>query len=83
MLEGGLPHDIMHDVFEGIAPLEIKLLLRYCVENNFFTLSHYNDRLVNLNSGYSEHDKPVPILSKTFNTDKSLKGAASHMMLLV
>ena len=34
MLGGGLPHDVMHDILEGIAPLEIKLLLRYCIEKN-------------------------------------------------
>lgn len=29
MFGGGLPHDAMHDILEGIAPLEIKLLLKY------------------------------------------------------
>ena len=28
MFSGGLPHDIMHDVFEGVAPLEMSLLLQ-------------------------------------------------------
>ena len=27
MCGGGLPHDAMHDILEGVAPLEIKLLL--------------------------------------------------------
>ena len=27
MLGGGLPHDAMHDLLEGLAPLEVKFLL--------------------------------------------------------
>ena len=29
---GGLPHDAMHDIFEGIAKLEIKLILLYSIQ---------------------------------------------------
>jgi hypothetical protein len=39
LFEGGLPHDVMHDVFEGIAPLEIKLLLLWCINNKYFSLN--------------------------------------------
>ena len=45
MVEGGLPHDAMHDILEGIEPLEIKLLLSQLVENCLFTLGELNDRL--------------------------------------
>ena len=31
MFSGGLPHDIMHDLLEGVAGLEISLLLQHCV----------------------------------------------------
>lgn len=33
---GGLPHDVMHDILEGIAPLEIKLLLLYYTKQSLF-----------------------------------------------
>lgn len=26
-----MPHDIMHDLFEGVVPYELKLFLRYCI----------------------------------------------------
>lgn len=26
----GLPHDMMHDLYEGIVPYELKLLLQHC-----------------------------------------------------
>ena len=38
MFDGGLPHDTMHDILEGIAPLEIKLLLSQLIANGLFTL---------------------------------------------
>ena len=31
----GLPHDIMHDLYEGVVPLELKLLLCHCVQSKF------------------------------------------------
>ena len=66
MFGGGLPHDSMHDILEGIASLEIKLFLRLCTMSGIFSLSYLNDRLMNFNFGYSEQDKPVPILSAVY-----------------
>ena len=38
MCNSGLPHDIMHDVMEGVAQHEIKLLIRHCVDSKYFTI---------------------------------------------
>lgn len=46
MFSGCLPHDIMHDVLEGIVPLELSLLLKYCIlSENFLSLIHIKHRL--------------------------------------
>ena len=82
MLGGGLPHDVMHDILEGIAPLEIKLLLRYCIEKKFITLDEYNKRLINFSYGYTEYDKPIPILTRVLNGDGSLRSNAAQILLL-
>ena len=82
MFGGGLPHDAMHDLFEGIAPIEIKLLLLHCIGNNFFTLNDYNTKLLDFTYGYAESDKPVPILSRVLHGDGSLRSTASQMLLL-
>ena len=34
----GLPHDVMHDIFEGVVPYELKLLLCHCVQQRYFTI---------------------------------------------
>ena len=83
MLGGGLPHDAMHDILEGMAPLEIKLMLKYYITNGFFTLNYFNERLINFNYGYSESDKPVPILSTVFGDGKKIKSSAAQMLTLV
>ena len=41
----GIPHDIMHDLFEGAVPLELKLLLAHCVESRYFTIPELNSRM--------------------------------------
>ena len=80
---GGLPHDWMHDILEGAAPLEIKLLLKHCISEKFFTLSEYNQALVHFNYGYTENDKPVPIIQSHFQSDRPLRSTASQMLLLL
>ena len=79
-----MPHDAMHDILEGIAPLEIKLLLSYFISQKLFKLREYNDRLVNFNYGYSERDQPVPILNDVLHdANKSLRSSASQMLTLL
>ena len=85
IFDGGLPHDIMHDVFEGVAPLEIKLLLQNLIQCGCIHLNDFNKRLSSFDFGYSETHKPPPILNRTLSSgDKSLKSfSASQMILLV
>ena len=37
-----LPHDIMHDLFEGVAKKELGLFLTYCSFQGYFTISQFN-----------------------------------------
>lgn len=41
----GLPHDIMHDLFEGVVNYELKLFFLYCTSNHFFSIETLNNRL--------------------------------------
>ena len=84
MFEGGLPHDIMHDLYEGVVQYEMKLLLTYLVDKNLLTIQEFNKRLINFDYGYSEvADKPTPITRANFKSgDKKLRQGASQCMLL-
>lgn len=81
---GGLPHDAMHDILEGIAPQHIKRLLSHYTTHGILTLSKFNEELINFNFGYSERDRPVPILSRTLQAfDRPLRATASQTLLLI
>ena len=83
MFGGGLPHDIMHDVLEGVLVREMTLLLRYCLGRKFITLADFNERLINFDYDYTESSKPSPILRSFLdNTKKELKLSASQSLLL-
>ena len=59
----GMPHDIMHDLYEGVVPHELILLLQHCIiEESLFDLGLLNERLLSLDYGYNEcGDKPATI----------------------
>lgn len=41
----GLPHDMMHDLLEGVVPFEPKLFLQHCTSSKLFTIDELNDRI--------------------------------------
>lgn len=60
-----LPHDIMHDLFEGVIPCEMKLLLTHLVNAKYFTIATVNDRLRRFDYGYMERsDVPSELNEK-------------------
>ena len=80
---GGLPHDMMHDIFEGVAQYEIKLVLKHCIAKSYFTLNEYNNRLLYFDYGFSETDKPSPLTQRTLQSDdKKMHLSASQTILL-
>ena len=72
----------MHDLLEGIGPKETKLLLTHCISAKYFTLDEYNDALRNFNYGYTDNDKPVPILSTAFTKNGPLRSSAGQMLTM-
>lgn len=72
----GLPSDVMHDLFEGVIPRHLKLLLKFfVVENAYFTLQMLNDKVKAFDYGVVEiSNKPSTITNATMNSrDDSLK----------
>ena len=85
IFKGGLACDIMHDVLEGVIPLEMSLLLHhYIVTKKYFSLDDYNYRLAHFDYDYTETSKPPPITSRSVLIDrKQLKLSASQSLLLL
>lgn len=84
MLDWGLPHDAMHDLFEGVVQYEIKLVLSHCCKEKYFSLQQFNQWLLNFDYGHSEvADKPTPITSTHLHADsKHLRQGAAQTWLL-
>lgn len=83
MCNGGLPHDIMHDVMEGVAQHEIKLLIRHCIDSKYFTIVEYNRRIAFFDYGSNETDKPGGITKEIlYSNDKKFHLSAAQTLLL-
>ena len=77
---GGLPHDIMHDLYEGIVPYEMKLLLCHCVSQRYFTIDELNERMDRY--GFTDN-QPRPIDPSVIrNCESKIRQSASQMMTL-
>lgn len=70
-----LPHDIMHDLFEGVVPYEMKRLISHCVEQKFFSVDLLNDRIDRYDF---VHDRPSSLQSQPLR----IRQSASQMMAL-
>ena len=76
---------MMQDVLEGVVVKELTLLLKHCISNKYVTLEEYNRSLIHFDYGYSETDRPAPILSSSRfleSETKELKLTASQSLLL-
>jgi hypothetical protein len=75
--------DIMHDLYEGIVPLELNLIILYCLKKKFFTLDEFNHELLNYNYGPLDHkNKPGRILFGPKNQLKTRMKAAKMTCLV-
>lgn len=80
----GLPHDIMHDLFEGVVHYELKLFLNYCVSQNFFTVQILNSRIRGFDFAYE--DKPSVIDPNSVGNDhlnKKFSQSAAQTITLI
>lgn len=76
--------DIMHDILEGVAPLEVRLMLHHFIyKEKLFTLELLNQRISSFSYGYgNEKNKPSVILNlKT--SENAIKQTASQMWCLL
>ena len=77
----GFPPDILHDLLEGIVPVELALCLQEMIHLRYFTLGFLKTKILTfLCKGTDKSDKPEPI-PKTFVAKKTI--VAMHMKMLL
>lgn len=65
--------DVMHDVLEGVAPYEVKEMIKFYTSNGFFTLTELNNRIESLSYPLSDSSsKPsiIPLSTLSSNDHK-------------
>ena len=79
-----LPHDPMHVLLEGVVPMEMALLLYYCIEvKRFFSLRWLNSELDSFPYSYLEKkNKPEVILKSHYFQDLKVKQTSAAMLTL-
>ncbi|XP_022111534.1 uncharacterized protein LOC110990748 isoform X2 [Acanthaster planci] len=79
-----LAPDVMHDLLEGVFPLEIKLTVKSLISQGCFTLDELNNRINSFSYGFCDKkNKPSPIsLSALSNPGGPSGQKASQMACL-
>ena len=79
------PQDIMHIILEGVAPMEIKCVLKYLVLSGQMELDVFNSAMQSFPlSPVDVRDKPCPISVSTLaSNDNKLKQSSGQMLILL
>lgn len=58
-----MPHDVMHILLEGVTPQEMKLFLRYVIDDlGLFTINWLSEEIKKMDlTGIEAKDRPSPI----------------------
>lgn len=76
-----LPPDAMHDLLEGIVPMELKLIIKGLISNGYFNLQQLNSKIVSFKFGRNDIENKPQALPK--NYEKGLKLNASRTWCLL
>lgn len=79
------PQDIMHIILEGVAPMEIKCVLKYLVLSGQMELDMFNSAMLSFPfSPVDIRDKPCTISVSTLaSNDNKLKQSSGQMLILL
>ncbi|XP_049331198.1 uncharacterized protein LOC125799173 [Astyanax mexicanus] len=78
------PQDIMHVILEGVAPLEIKSVLKHLVLSGQLDLDTFNSAVLGYPYSVDVRDKPCPITVTTLSSnDNKLKQSSGQMLVLL
>lgn len=74
----------MHDILEGVAPLEVKLMLQHFIYfEKLFTLEQLNDRIASFDYGYTNVKNKPSVILNLRTAENPIKETASQMWCLL
>ena len=79
----GFPPDILHDLLEGIVPMELSLCVKEMIRLKYFTLEYLNNKITSFPYQHTDKvDKPQP-LPKTFLSRGTIGGNGHENAILL
>lgn len=72
----GYPPDIVHDIFEGVVPVELACCLSVLISKKFFSLDFLNQLILNFPYKWGDKTNKPHVIPRTFSTKKSIGGNA-------
>ena len=79
----GFPPDFLHDVLEGIIPIELSLCLADFISKKYFTLDELNKEIEGFPFKFSDKTNRPQKVSSTFQRNKTLGGNGHENWSLV
>jgi len=80
---GGYPPDILHDVFEGIVPIELSLCLKDLIAKKYITLDVLNEAIRSFPYTFADKTDQPQLISKTFSTKGTIGGNGHENWCLI
>lgn len=80
---GGYPPDILHDVFEGIVPVELSLCIKDLVAKKYITLDMLNEAIKSFPYTFSDKTDKPQVISKSFSSSDTLGGNGHENWCLI
>lgn len=79
----GYPPDIMHDVLEGIVPIELSLCLKDLIGKGYFTLDVLNQSIRLFKYSFSDKTDRPQLIGKGFASSHTIGGNAHENWCLI
>ncbi len=70
----GFPPDVLHDLFEGIVPVELALCIGEMIRRKNFSLEYLNDRIMSFPYQHTDKINKPHKIPLTFTVKKSIGG---------
>ncbi|XP_059195156.1 uncharacterized protein LOC131976241 [Centropristis striata] len=70
----GFPPDILHDLLEGIVPIELALCIKEMIRLKFFTLEYLNQKITSFPYQHTDKVNRPKAIHKTFMTRGTIGG---------
>ena len=79
----GYPPDIMHDLFEGIVPVELARCLALLMSKKYFNFETLNKSILNFPYKWADKTNRPYVIPHTFSTRKTIGGNAHENWALL